>query len=39
VTKFIDRHPGGKDVLIMAAGRDITMVFESYHALSDKAHK
>ncbi|KAK3745067.1 hypothetical protein QZH41_014565, partial [Actinostola sp. cb2023] len=39
VTKFIDRHPGGRDVLLMAAGRDVTMVFESYHAFSEKAPK
>ncbi|KAK3742746.1 hypothetical protein QZH41_018952 [Actinostola sp. cb2023] len=39
VTKFIDRHPGGRDVLLMAAGRDVTMVFETYHALTEKAPK
>ncbi|XP_031564402.1 acyl-lipid (8-3)-desaturase-like [Actinia tenebrosa] len=37
VSQFIERHPGGRDVLLMAAGKDITMVFESYHALSENA--
>ncbi|KAI9106183.1 delta5 fatty acid desaturase [Phlyctochytrium arcticum] len=31
VTSFIDRHPGGKDILLMSAGRDVTQVFETYH--------
>lgn len=39
VSKFLDRHPGGKDILLMAAGRDVTAVFESYHAFSDSAKK
>ncbi|KAJ7384943.1 hypothetical protein OS493_018631 [Desmophyllum pertusum] len=35
VSKFLSRHPGGKDMLLMAAGRDVTIVFETYHAFSD----
>ncbi|CAH3042120.1 unnamed protein product [Pocillopora meandrina] len=35
VSKFLARHPGGKDVLCMAAGKDVTIVFQSYHAFSD----
>ncbi len=31
VSKFVDRHPGGRDQLLMGAGRDVTQVFESYH--------
>ncbi|KAG5680987.1 hypothetical protein PVAND_010461 [Polypedilum vanderplanki] len=31
VTSFITRHPGGKDALRFAIGRDATTVFESYH--------
>lgn len=27
VSKFLSRHPGGKDVLSMAAGKDVTIVF------------
>ena len=39
VSKFLNRHPGGKDMLLMAAGRDVTVVFETYHAFSDSAPK
>ena len=28
---FIEKHPGGARQLLLGAGRDITMVFESYH--------
>lgn len=35
VSKFLNRHPGGKDMLLMGAGRDVTIVFETYHAFSD----
>ncbi|KAJ7384945.1 hypothetical protein OS493_018633 [Desmophyllum pertusum] len=35
VSKFIAHHPGGRDVLRMAAGKDVTIVFQSYHAFSD----
>eukprot|EP00736_Rhodelphis_marinus_P013637 Rmarinus@m.27953 len=31
VTKFLDRHPGGRDALLYGAGRDVTQLFESYH--------
>ena len=33
VTEFRKRHPGGEDVLLVAAGRDATQVFETYHPL------
>ncbi|KAL7752584.1 sphingolipid delta-4 desaturase [Sorochytrium milnesiophthora] len=33
VTKFLDRHPGGRDVLLFSIGRDATQVFETYHDL------
>ncbi|XP_015751649.1 PREDICTED: acyl-lipid (8-3)-desaturase-like [Acropora digitifera] len=39
VSKFLNRHPGGKDMLLMGAGRDVTVVFETYHAFSDSATK
>lgn len=39
VSKFIAVHPGGKDALRMAAGRDVTIVFQSYHSFSDLAPK
>ncbi|KAF9975098.1 sphingolipid delta-4 desaturase [Actinomortierella ambigua] len=31
VTKFLKRHPGGVDALLLGAGRDCTPVFEMYH--------
>lgn len=34
VTSWIPKHPGGTDVLTLAAGRDITNMFESYHPFS-----
>ena len=39
VSKFLNRHPGGKDMLLMGAGRDSTVVFEAYHSFSDCATK
>jgi len=30
ITKFAKRHPGG-DVILLASGRDATVLFESYH--------
>ncbi|XP_078367830.1 uncharacterized protein LOC144651734 [Oculina patagonica] len=39
VSKFLARHPGGKDVLRMAAGKDVTIVFQCYHAFSDLPSK
>ncbi|KAG0206300.1 sphingolipid delta-4 desaturase [Mortierella sp. GBA30] len=31
VTKFLNRHPGGVDTLLLGAGRDVTPVFDMYH--------
>jgi fatty acid desaturase len=31
VTPFLDRHPGGKEMLLLAAGRECTDLFNSYH--------
>ena len=31
VSGFIEKHPGGVDQLMLGAGRDITILFESYH--------
>eukprot|EP01084_Bolivina_argentea_P250604 419957_1 len=36
VTKFIDRHPGGRDMLLLMAGRDLTDLFECYHPFTEK---
>eukprot|EP00455_Lapot_gusevi_P009201 TRINITY_DN1410_c0_g1_i3.p2 TRINITY_DN1410_c0_g1~~TRINITY_DN1410_c0_g1_i3.p2 ORF type:complete len:448 (+),score=165.22 TRINITY_DN1410_c0_g1_i3:110-1453(+) len=38
ITKWLDEHPGGKDVLLLVAGRDCTNLFESYHPFSSKPH-
>ena len=37
VSSFVKYHPGGREALLMAAGRDVTMIFESYHAFSSTA--
>lgn len=39
VSTFLNRHPGGKDVLLIGAGSDVTIVFETYHAFSDSVSK
>ena len=39
VSQFLSRHPGGSDILIMAAGKDVTIPFECYHTFSDRALK
>lgn len=31
IKPFLDRHPGGNDLLRLAAGRDATVMFHSYH--------
>eukprot|EP01083_Nonionella_stella_P266844 902138_1 len=39
VTKFLDRHPGGQDMILLMAGRDLTDLFSTYHPFSDKPGK
>lgn len=34
ITSWVPKHPGGDDVLILSAGRDVTNLFESYHPFS-----
>jgi len=36
ITKWLPDHPGGKEILLLSAGRDVTNLFESYHPMSDK---
>lgn len=31
LTEFVDRHPGGREILLLALGRDATNLFNSYH--------
>lgn len=38
ITNWIDRHPGGSEVIKLTAGRDISVLFESYHPFTRKAH-
>lgn len=39
VTEWIDRHPGGREILLLAIGRDVTDLMTSYHPFTDKADK
>lgn len=39
ITEFLDRHPGGKEMLLLSAGRECTHLFNMYHALSDRPRK
>eukprot|EP00166_Cyanidium_caldarium_P004964 ctg_562.g260 len=35
VTDFVDRHPGGRELILLAAGRDATYLIESYHPFTE----
>jgi fatty acid desaturase len=39
ITKWMDKHPGGKEILRLAAGRDISIAFDSYHPFTNKANE
>ncbi|KNC73815.1 hypothetical protein SARC_13627 [Sphaeroforma arctica JP610] len=32
VTHFLDFHPGGAEIVVQAAGRDATVLFDKYHS-------
>tara|TARA_B100000482_G_scaffold178699_1_gene149976 strand:+ start:3851 stop:5242 length:1392 start_codon:yes stop_codon:yes gene_type:complete len=34
--EFIERHPGGKDTILMTQGKDCTELFESYHTFTKR---
>jgi fatty acid desaturase len=36
--KFIERHPGGQDIILISKGKDCTELFECYHTFTNK-HK
>ena len=36
LTEWLDRHPGGRDVLLLTAGRDVTDLLPSYHPFTDR---
>lgn len=37
ITPWLDHHPGGKEILLLCAGRDISDLFITYHPFTDKA--
>ncbi|RHY32927.1 hypothetical protein DYB32_002098 [Aphanomyces invadans] len=39
VTSWVDKHPGGAEMVILHSGREATDTFDSYHPFSDKAEK
>lgn len=39
VTHFLDKHPGGKEMLLLSAGRECTALFTSYHWATEKPRK
>ncbi|KAA0171487.1 hypothetical protein FNF28_00699 [Cafeteria roenbergensis] len=39
VTSWVDRHPGGAEVLLLCAGRECTEMMQSYHPFTDKPWK
>lgn len=39
VTSFVDRHPGGRDMILLMAGRDITDLFTTYHPFTETPRK
>lgn len=39
ITKFLSRHPGGEELMLLAAGRDCTDLIKMYHPFSDKPEK
>jgi len=36
LSDFIERHPGGKEAILLGRGRDCTALFESYHPFTTK---
>jgi cytochrome b involved in lipid metabolism len=37
--EFVNRHPGGREAILLGKGRDCTALVESYHAFSSGHHK
>jgi len=37
ITRWLDHHPGGKEILLLTAGRDVSDLFVTYHPFTDKA--
>jgi len=36
ITEWISKHPGGEETLLLAAGRDCTNLFQSYHTFTTR---
>ena len=36
LSDFVNRHPGGKEAILLGRGRDCTALFESYHPFTDQ---
>lgn len=36
LSPYVDRHPGGKEALMLGQGRDCTALFESYHPFTEQ---
>lgn len=39
ITDFLDEHPGGRQILALASGRDATFMFDSYHIRTEYVNK
>lgn len=39
ITNWMDSHPGGKEILQLVAGRDISIAFDCYHPFTNKARE
>lgn len=39
VTEWADRHPGGRELILLHAGRECSDTFDSYHPFSSRADK
>ncbi|KAF1790245.1 Fatty acid desaturase domain [Phytophthora cactorum] len=39
VTEWADRHPGGRELVLLHSGRECTDTFDSYHPFSNRADK
>jgi len=36
LNEFVNRHPGGKEAILLGRGRDCTALFESYHPFTNR---
>lgn len=38
-SEWLEKHPGGKEMILLHAGRECTYTFDSYHPFSEKSSK